>query len=202
VDDADAGMARRKGCGQVALRLTIETNFVIYGVSRNRFAVEIDELVELARAEVVALALTTAFEVDQERADDVKRARNLEWLRQRPVVTRVPQPGRWDYATWGPGSVFASTELEAIRSEIDRIVLPTHYRVGTVAPDDPEYMRRWRRKVTDVQHLLAHHMSGNDAFVTSDQYDIVKKRDALRSAAGIVVYTFPEAVQRARAANS
>jgi hypothetical protein len=58
-------------------------------------------------------------------------------------------------------------------------------------------MARWRRKKNDVQHLLAHLIAGHDAFVTSDDDDMLKKRAELRARTGIAVVDPAEAVQMA-----
>ncbi len=49
-----------------------------------------------------------------------------------------------------------------------------------------------------MQHLTAHVMSGHDAFVTSDEDDMLRKRDRLREVTGIVVLDPDEAVRLAR----
>jgi hypothetical protein len=182
--------------------LTIDTNCVIHSVQAQQYGDEVDELVRLARLGVVDLSLTTAFDVDQERAGSANRALNLQWLSERPMIDRIPQPARWGYSDWGGGSVWAPDGIDEVSAEIERLVLSAKYRAGHLDVDDPDLMGRWRRKVTDVQHLLAHHMSGNDAFVTSDEDDMVKKRDALQAATGIVIYTLPQAVQFIRSGAS
>ena len=44
-------------------------------------------------------------------------------------------------------------------------------------------MDKWSRKINDVQHLSAHSMAAHDAFVTSDEDDMIKKRVALQAKA-------------------
>jgi hypothetical protein len=184
------------------LRLTIDTSLVIHSVQGQHFAAEVDELVEFARAGLVDLSLTTAFEVDQERAMPVYRAQNLDWLSQHPMIARVLQVACWDYSDWGGGSAWGADDSERVNAELEKIVLRPQYQVGSVDVSDPAYMQKWRRAVTDVQHLLAHHASGNDAFVTSDDDDMVKKKDAIRMATGIVTYGVPEAVQVVRSSTA
>lgn len=52
----------------------------------------------------------------------------------------------------------------------------------------------------DVQHLMAHRMSGNDAFVTADAEDILRKAEPLREQAGIVVWSLVQALAEAERA--
>jgi hypothetical protein len=59
-----------------------------------------------------------------------------------------------------------------------------------------------RQKVTDVQHLTAHLMAGHDAFVTSDQRDMLRRRDVIRERTRIVIVDPAEAVAMARSQDS
>lgn len=59
-------------------------------------------------------------------------------------------------------------------------------------------MSRWRKRIRDVQHLESHFFHGHDVFVTSDDDDMLKKRDELRRRTGIVIENPAEAVQRIR----
>jgi hypothetical protein len=64
--------------------------------------------------------------------------------------------------------------------------------------DDPAVMARWRRKANGVQHLVAHLIAGHDAFVTSDEDDMLKKQKEIRRRTGIVIVNPVEAVQLVR----
>jgi hypothetical protein len=94
--------------------------------------------------------------------------------------------------------VLLSEEQKATAMIIDEILLPEAYRVGNLRPDDEALMAKWRRKANDVQHLVAHLIAGRDAFVTSDDDDMLKKRTDLRARTGIVVVDPVDAVQMAR----
>jgi hypothetical protein len=59
-------------------------------------------------------------------------------------------------------------------------------------------MKKWRNKISDVQHLSAHLLAKHDAFVTSDEDDMWKKRDLL-TACGVVIKNPAEAVVLASA---
>jgi hypothetical protein len=72
--------------------------------------------------------------------------------------------------------VLLSEEQKAVAMTLDEILLPEAYRVGNLRPEDGALMANWRRKANDVQHLVAHLIAGHDAFVTSDDDDMLKKR--------------------------
>jgi hypothetical protein len=84
------------------LRLTLDTNCVIHAAQAQAYGPQVDELAELGRGGRVGLWITTAFKVDQERASDDNRQRNLAWAqpaanhRRRPgaVPARLLQLGR------------------------------------------------------------------------------------------------------------
>ncbi len=81
--------------------------------------------------------------------------------------------------------------------KIDEILLREVYRVGNLRADDEAFMAAWRRKANDVQQLVAHLIAGHDAFVTSDDDDMLKKRAELQARTGIVVVDPAQAVQLA-----
>jgi hypothetical protein len=179
------------------LQLTLDTSSVIHGAQGQQYRVEVDELVDLAGQGRVGLWITTAFDNDQERAPADKRQRNLDWLRQRPLIGTVPGGFRLDFSRLGIDTVLLSTDQAAIANTIDEVLLPKAYRVGNLRADDTDAMARWRRKVIDVQHLVAHLIAGHDAFVTSDD-DMLNKQAELRARTGIVVVGPAEAVQMVR----
>jgi hypothetical protein len=171
---------------------------VIHGAQAQRYGPQIDELVELARTGQVGLWITTAFGNDQERAPADKRQRNLGWLSDRPLIGTARGAFRLNYSRLGIDTVLPSKEQAAVAMTIDEILLPEAYRVGNLRADDEAFMAKWRRKANDVQHLVAHLMAGHDAFVTSDDDDMLKKKAELRARTGIVVVDPVEAVQMAR----
>ncbi len=180
------------------LRLTLDTSSVIHGAQAQPYGPQIDELVQLAHSSQVGLWITAAFSVDQERASMDQRQRNLEWLSERPVIGRVPGPFRLNYSMLGGPDVLITKEQKAVATKIEEILLPESYRVGNLQEDDESLMARWRRKANDVQHLTAHFMADHDAFVTSDQDDMLAKREVIRERTGIVIVDPVEAVTLAR----
>lgn len=57
---------------------------------------------------------------------------------------------------------------------------------------------RFRKRIRDVQHLASQFCHGHDVFVTSDDGDMIKKRDELRRRTGIGIDNPAEAVARTR----
>jgi hypothetical protein len=169
------------------LRLTLDTSSVIHGAQGQHYAAQIDELVKLARNGQVGLWITSAFAVDQERAPADKHQRNLAWLSERPLIGSVPGPFRFDYSGLDGPDGAPNDDAIAADATLCGILLPG--RAATAS----------RRKITDVHHLTAHFMAGHDAFVTSDQDDMLHKREVIRQRTGIVVVDPGEAVQMAGA---
>jgi hypothetical protein len=182
--------------------MTIDTNCVIYAAQGHRYRSELEELVDLARNGRVALALTSAFEIDQEKAPEQKRTQNLTWLSKQPTIARIPQPFRLDYHPLDdPGHVLLGGERDAaVLTALEQIVLPPDLQVGQVDADDAAAMKTFRRKVSDVQHLAGHAMSGNDVFVTEDKDDMLDNKDKILAATGIRIADIPTAVALARQA--
>lgn len=143
------------------------------------------------------LFLTSAFDADMTRASSENLQANLEWLATQPVTRDVPVPFRLDYSMLGGGDVLVSDQHAQLITLIEQIVLPATYQVGHLDAEDPELMARWNRKVNDAQHLAAHLMARHDAFVTSDDGDILKKRERLKEATGLVILSIAEALAAA-----
>jgi len=168
-------------------QLTLDTSSVIHGAQAQPFGAQIDELVERARAGQLGLWITTAFTVDQERAPADKHQRNLAWLSERPLIGTVPGPFRLDYSGLDGPDKLLSDDHAAADDTLRELLLPGKATMAS------------RRKITDVQHLTAHLMAGHDAFVTSDQDDMLDKRETIRERTGIVVLNPAEAVEMVRA---
>jgi hypothetical protein len=101
---------------------------------------------------------------------------NLAWLSERPLIGTVPGGFRLDYFPLGVETVLLSEEQKAAAMTTDEILLPKACRGEEPAGDDEALMAKWRRKANDVQHLIAHLIASDDAFVTSDDDDMLKKR--------------------------
>ena len=167
---------------------------MIHSAQFQAYGADIDRLVELARQGAVTLSITSAFDVDQAvmKPDDERRLRNLRWLAERPMIARLPGPLRFGYSTWDGADVLVADNFPPLDDCIRNVVLPEHYGSSPVDEGDPVAMRKWRKRITDVQHLSAHLMAKHDVFVTSDEDDMWKKRRALLNC-GIVVQNPTEA---------
>jgi hypothetical protein len=179
------------------LRLTLDTSSVIHGAQAQQYGLQVDELVDLARQGWVGLWITTAYGVDQERAPDDKRHRNLAWLSRRPLIGTILGPWRIGYSPLSGPDGFIDDDHAAADLALREILLPKELQRGRLDEHDPVTLARNRRKVTDVQHLTAHRMAGHDAFVTSDHDDLLRKRDTIRRRTGIVILDPVEAGQLA-----
>jgi hypothetical protein len=168
------------------LRLTLDTNCVIHGAQAQPYGPQVSELVELTRNGQVGLWITTAFTVDQERAPADKHRRNLAWLSERPLIGSLPGPYRIGYSALEGSEGLADDDGATTDGVLKEVLL----RGGASMAS--------RRKITDVQHLTAHYMAGHDAFVTSDQDDMLDKRQEIRKRTGVLVIDPIEAVQLAR----
>src|SRR4051794_35740223 len=192
------------------LNLTLDTSCVIHGAQQQEQGALADRLVEVAHAGRVRLSLTTAYARDQESNPPERVRINEAWLAGLPVVTEVPGPfrldysavdgpdvllpgpARWDYSRWdGPDVMVDGGEhADAI---VRRIVLPP--RLWAENMDQHSVLTdKDAKRFHDVQHLMAHRMSGNDAFVTSDDDDILGNAARLRDEAGIVAWSLAQAV--------
>lgn len=165
------------------LRFTLDTSSVIHGAQGQQYGAQVDELVDLAQSGRVGLWITTAFAVDQERAPADKHQRNLDWLAQRPLIGTVSGPWRLGYSGFDGPDGFVDDKGTAVDKALRQIL-----RGGRPTS---------RRKITDVQHLTAHFKAGHDAFVTSDQDDMLAKRGVIQQRTGIVVVDPAEAVAMA-----
>lgn len=115
------------------------------------------------------------------------------------MLGEVPGPFRLDYSIIGGKDVLLDDRTAEVAEVIERIVLPMGLRPGSLDIKDPVQMTRWRKRVTDVQHLIAHAMAGHDLFVATDSDDILSKQANLRREAGIEVADPGVALLRVRA---
>jgi hypothetical protein len=175
-------------------KLTLDTSCVIHAVQKQGHAAAVENLVGAARTGRLALFLTAAFTADLSRASAANRGANLAWLAEQPILRGVPGPFRLDYSRLDGRDVLIADEQAVVITRIENIVLPHRYQVGRVNDADPDFAAKRNRKMHDVQHLAAHYMAGHDAFVTSDEDDILKKRGRLRRETAIVALSLDEAV--------
>jgi hypothetical protein len=180
------------------LRLTLDTTCVIHAVAGQRYATDVEELATLGEQGWAELWLTTAFDEDQETAGDERRAANLRWVSQRPVMGQISQPLRLDYSPLDDRSILVDDRTADAVQAIEEILLPPDLRAGALDASDTLLMGRWRKRIRDVQHLASHFYHRHDVFVSSDDDDMIKKRDELQRRTGIVIDNPVEAVLRIR----
>ncbi len=181
------------------MRLTLDTSCVIHRAQGQAFAEPFNELVDLAPEGLIGLWLTSASQDDQSRASSVHRQTNADWLRSRTVLGEVPGPFRLDHSKIGGEDVVLDDRTAEVGEVIERIVLSAGLGRGSLDINDRVQMARWRKRVTDVEHLIAHAMAGHDLFVTTDSEDILRKWEARRLEAGIEVAHPDVALLRVRA---
>jgi|GEM_PF-791894 len=161
------------------LKITLDSQCIIYlfdpEVKTPPFIDELSEVVNFGFSRHLDLAITTRVEVDLGRdKDDGRKAAMLKKLGMFPVVGTV---ARWGDSKWGGGDVWVGKENEHLWSELQRIIFP-----GLLETD-----RRYKNKVSDIDHLVGHIINGRDIFVTNDT-SITKKASTLKqSVAGLVV---------------
>jgi hypothetical protein len=172
-------------CGDI--RYTIDTSIVV-AAEQLQTAHDLDAivlLIGLCRQGSVVLQLTEAYERDfaRYRGDDARRER-LAWLEQSPVVKRRASGAfRLDVSALDGNDLLADDELAKLELALASI-LP----IKNGAP---------ARVYSDIDHLIAHYMSGADAFITVDERTILRHREALAEL-GITVLTPAEAVARSK----
>jgi hypothetical protein len=147
--------------------MTLDTNCVIDAAQGDARASDVERLVDLAVAGQVILFLTSAFELDQERASVRNRETNWAWLSNQPVIddqpviARAPQPWRFNFSKLDdPGHGLLGDEAAPVVTRLEEILLTPAWRPGEFDADDPALQREFRRRVADCQHLAGHVMSG------------------------------------------
>jgi hypothetical protein len=162
------------------MRLTIDTTCVIDAAQAQPRGPQVVELVDLAHQGRVGPWITEAFTVDQQTAPLDKAQLNLAWLSQQPVIGRIPGPWRLGHSGVEGPDGFPDDDHAAADLALREIILTAQLQRGRLDENDPAQLARNRDKVTGVQHLTAHRMAGHDAFVTSDDHDILRHQEAIR----------------------
>jgi hypothetical protein len=143
----------------------------------------IDRLIELGHQGVITLQLAEAYERDFSRyTGDERRYQRLVWLQTNPVLEyRASGAFRLDVSSLGGNDALIGSK----EASLDRDLLASLRAKGN--PIAKAY--------SDIDHLLAHQMSGADAFVTEDEKTILKRRDVLATL-NVVVLTPAEALAK------
>jgi len=167
-------------------RFTLDTSCIIAAVNGEPAAIDIEQLVELARSSKIEIVITCGFEVDQRRASSERRRANLQWLAHAEILS-VPGPRRFDMSTFDGPDVLIDDDTQDVDEAIAKIVLPRGLKPENAG-----------KRMQDVHHLTAHYMAKRDIFATGDHDDMIRKCSELKSKVGITVATPSEAVDLAK----
>ena len=164
------------------MRYTLDTSVVIAVDKReeDHDLPSIDRLVELGHQGTVDLQLAEAYERDFSRFTDLGgRVQRLDWLAKSPVATRrASGASRLDVSELDGNDLLADDVAHLDKALIDLLGVR-----GEPAA----------KAYSDIDHLIAHYMSGADAFITVDSKTILRRRERLAEL-GIVVLAPAEAV--------
>lgn len=167
------------------LKVTVDTNIVIYSDQNLPESASCRQIFELARQRIVDVAVVPDFDFDGPQGlalRRVVRGENIEGF-----LTRIRQVYRPPFANPPPAPPALAPDkvLEA----------------GIIGCLKPEAGRTWRiLKKTDkmdVNHLMAHAQNGRDLFITCDKR--ILKKHACLSVLGIRVITPNDFIQAWRA---
>lgn len=160
------------------LKITLDTNCVInlfdHGSETATSLQELSTLIRYGLSGQVAIAATTR--VEEDISNDKNQERRAEMLRFLELLPIVGSVGRFDTSKWDEGDVFSDERLERLHAELQQIVFP-----GLSKSD-----KRYRNKINDIDHLVGHVLNRRDIFVTDDN-DILRRRDQLKTGLGVIV---------------
>lgn len=160
------------------IKLTFDTNCIINLLDyKSESAISVDELSEIIRYGLegdVNIAITTR--VDSDVSNDKDQDRKKEMLKRISMFPTIGTIARIDTSKLDSGDVLAGEEHKSLEEEIKKIIFPG------LKKDDPHY----GNKINDIDHLIGHKINNRDIFITDDQ-QILKKAETLKSSAGIGV---------------
>jgi hypothetical protein len=185
----------------VTLRFTLDTVCVIAMAKAEcnnppEQVAAIERLIDMAADGSIDLQLAVAYDRDFERFRAPEgRRRQLEWLSAAPIATpRASGLFILGVSVIGGPDVIASDEDASLYSAVQAILDP-HFD-GAQLGDQPAW--ELAKRTSDADHLVAHNLSGADAFVTMDESTILVHGAALAQL-GINVLWPTEAVAMVKA---
>lgn len=168
------------------IRITLDTNCVINLFDRSsETATSMEALTTLIRyglSSKVEIAATTRVEADLLK--DKNPDRQGEILRMLEMIPIVGSIGRMNTSKWGDGDVWAGKDMTRLETELQQMLFP-----GLKSSD-----KHYSNKVNDVDHLIGHLLNRRDVFVTDDS-DMLRRKDQLKSGPGLVVMTPADCVK-------
>lgn len=152
--------------------LTLDTCVVLAAVNREEShdLASIDQLFELAASGQISIQLTEAFRRDLSRTikDEATSVARRNWLVESPVLpSPVGGVFRLDVSPLGSNDMFCDEKTETLNDKLIELLGVNR----SIADPSKAY--------SDIDHLLAHAISGADIFVTVDERTILNKQEEL-----------------------
>ena len=144
---------------------------------------ELSEIIKLGLSGKVDIAITTRVEADLENdKNNERRNEMMSKLNMFPVVGTI---GRWGVSKWDKGDVFTEDNTTNLFDEIQKIIFP-----GGLNSKSNTCIN----KTNDIDHLVGHMINKRDIFITDDK-DILKKQNVLKTSPGLIVMSPKECLE-------
>lgn len=172
---------------ETPLLLTFDSSVIFAVIKRETYhdLSAIEQLISLARESIISIQVTEAFrrDVSRSRVSEVI-ARQLDWLAKSPVLQgSVGGVFRLDVSLLGSNDMLCDKRTETLN---DKLIELLGIQGKAANPS---------RAYSDIDHLLAHALSGADMFVTVDEDTILNRQKELWGL-GLKVLRPAEALRR------
>ena len=172
---------------ETPLLLTFDSSVIFAVIKRETYhdLSAIEQLISLARESIISIQVTEAFrrDVSRSRVSEVI-ARQLDWLAKSPVLQgSVGGVFRLDVSLLGSNDMLCDKRTETLN---DKLIELLGIQGKAANPS---------RAYSDIDHLLAHALSGADMFVTVDEDTILNRQKGLWGL-GLKVLRPAEALRR------
>ena len=172
---------------ETPLLLTFDSSVIFAVIKRETYhdLSAIEQLISLARESIISIQVTEAFrrDVSRSRVSEVI-ARQLDWLAKSPVLQgSVGGVFRLDVSLLGSNDMLCDKRTETLN---DKLIELLGIQGKAANPS---------RAYSDIDHLLAHALSGADMFVTVDEDTILNRQQELWGL-GLKVLRPAEALRR------
>ena len=156
----------------LSMILTFDTCVVLAAVNREEShdLASIDQLFELAASGRISIQLTEAFRRDLSRTikNDATSVARRNWLVESPVMpSPVGGVFRLDVSPLDSNDMLCDEKTETLNDKLIELLGVNR----SIADPSKAY--------SDIDHLLAHALSGADIFVTVDERTILNKQEEL-----------------------
>ncbi len=168
------------------LKITLDTNCIINILDSNTgSATSVEQIAEIIKYGLdgdVNIAITTRVENDLKKDKDSERKNDLlKRIYMFPVIGTVI---RFDVSKFNSGDVLVGDGHVKLEDELKRIIFPN------LSKEDNHYSN----KINDIDHLVGHIINKRDIFITDDS-DILKKAETLKSSLGLLVMNPSQTVE-------